>query len=47
MEAPGVQEYIHNDRDKQPPAFFEKKLILVDYQNDVCIIVKRVARKMT
>ena len=26
---------------------FLKKLILVDYQNDVCIIVKRVARKMT
>ena len=44
MEATGVQEYIYNDRDKQPPAFL-KKLILVDYQNDVCIIVKRVARK--
>ena len=48
MEASGVQEYIYNDRDKQPPAFLKKKkLILVDYQNDVCIIVKRVARKMT
>ena len=47
MEATGVQEYIYNDRDKQPPAFLKKKLILVDYQNHVCIIVKRVARKMT
>ena len=28
MEASGVQEYIYNDRDKQPPAFL-KKLILV------------------
>ena len=46
MEASGVQEYIHNDRNKQPPAFW-KKLTLVDYQNDVCIIVIRVARKMT
>ena len=33
MEASCVQEYIYNDRDKQPPAFL-KKLILVD---DVCI----------
>ena len=32
MEASGVQEY--NDRDKQPPAFL-KKLILVDNQIDV------------
>ena len=46
MEASGVQEYIYNDRNKQPPAFL-KKLTLVDYQNDVCIIVIRVARKMT
>ena len=43
MEASGVQEYIYNDRDKQSPAFL-KKLILADYQNDVCIIVKRVAK---
>ena len=26
MEATGVQEYIYNDRDKQPPAFLKKKL---------------------
>ena len=30
MEASSVQEYIYNDRDKHPPAFL-KKLILVDY----------------
>ena len=24
MEASGVQEYIYNDRDKQPPAFLKK-----------------------
>ena len=46
MEASSVQEYIYNERDKQPPAFLKTKLILVDYQNDVCIIVKRVASKM-
>ena len=40
MKAPGVQENIYNDRDKQPPAFLKKNLILVDYQNDVCISEK-------
>ena len=25
MEASGVQEYIYNDRDKQPQAFLKKK----------------------
>ena len=29
MEASGVQEYIYNDRDKQPPAFLKKLILLI------------------